>query len=113
MTEFEKKQPRAVFISAGEKAFRMGILPGNNPYSLTPYKEFWQRGYKQTEDKFNGTTQRKRTFAPGRDAAGDKISRFARLGPQARTVAANRAERPVISLGRITHFNRKHQTQDA
>jgi hypothetical protein len=99
MTEFEKKQPRAVFISAGEKAFRMGILPGNNPYTLTPYREFWQRGYKQAEDKFNGTTQRKRPF----------LKAVQSIGRGNRTPS----DRPVISLGRITHFNRKHQTQAA
>jgi hypothetical protein len=108
MTPFEKKQPRITFIGAGEKAFRMGILPGNNPYTLTPFKEFWMRGYTQAQDKFFGTTQRKRPFDPSAPR------KFARNGPQDRTVAANAAERnsrPVISLGRIEHFNRRHQTQ--
>src|ERR1035437_4110569 len=63
MTEFEKTQSRETFIEAGERSFRMGILPGNNPYTETPYKEFWMRGYKEAEDKFNGTTN-KRKFVP-------------------------------------------------
>jgi hypothetical protein len=100
MTSFEKKQPRSTFIGAGEKAFRMGILPGNNPYTETPYKEFWMRGYTQAQDKFFGTTQRKRTFAKHVQSVG----RGNRTPP---------ADRPVISLGKITHFNRKHQTQAA
>ena len=104
MTPFEKKQPRSTFIGAGEKAFRMVILPGNNPYTETPFKEFWMRGYTQAQDKFFGTTQRKRTFAPGNKQ---------HIGRGNRTPPSNPVIRSVISLGKITHFNRKHQTQAA
>jgi hypothetical protein len=115
MTNFEKKQSRAVFISAGEKSFRMGILPGNNPYTETPYREFWQRGYKQAEDKFNGTTN-KRKFVPG-----NKPNFIQKFGGTQKTLAkfvqsvgrGNRVvtDRPVISVGKLNLFNRKHQTQ--
>ena len=125
MTEFEKKQPRETFIGAGEKSFRMGILPGNNPYTETPYKEFWIRGYKEAEDKFNGTTN-KRKFVP------NKPNFPQRFGGGPKTLAkyvqqvgrGNRPPhvtvidivgkppvRPVISVGKISHFNQKHQTQ--
>ena len=121
MTEFEKTQSRETFIEAGERSFRMGILPGNNPYTETPYKEFWMRGYKEAEDKSLGRAQRK--FVPNTRPGIARLDKSRMLRFE-KTPAPKFAQhvgrvnrvptpRPVISLGKLNHFNHKHQTQTA
>lgn len=97
MEEYLSKEQKDSIMSAGASAFRAAFLPSGNPYNRSPHRELWQRGYKQAEDKFNGTTRRPKPHHTGRDNK--------RPAPSTRPV--------TLSVGKINHFNRKHKTQAA
>lgn len=46
MTEFEKRQPARVFISAGRKAYHALIHVSANPYKQEPYRDLWEKGWR-------------------------------------------------------------------
>jgi hypothetical protein len=46
LTNFEKNQHPAVFISAGKKSFLMAVHIQNNPYTLKPFRSLWEKGYR-------------------------------------------------------------------
>jgi hypothetical protein len=49
LTNFEKRQPDAVFVSAGKKAYLMAIHVQNNPYFLKPFRSLWEKGYRSAK----------------------------------------------------------------
>lgn len=54
MTEQEKSQPLSTFEEAGKKAYHAGIHISGNPYKEQPYRQLWDKGYKQAKRAFEG-----------------------------------------------------------
>jgi len=52
MTKLEQLQPELIFLSAGRKAFRMGVPVANNPYRDHPYRKLWEKGYRIEKKRF-------------------------------------------------------------
>ncbi len=61
MTDFEFKFPRQV--TTGSKAFLMGILRQNNPYTDKYKKEAWDRGYNAAKRKYEADKYRQQKEA--------------------------------------------------
>lgn len=124
MTNAEKKQPHSVFVSAGRKAYLMLIHIQNNPYTIKPYRDLWEKGYRSAKRKsesgrFAGTAQEPTTEQPKRFEK--KFNRDRRppqasglfvqmVGRGTRTPPPVRTERPVMTAKRVDQFNNKYRT---
>jgi hypothetical protein len=45
LTPFELKQPDSVFVSAGRKAYMLGVYSQDCPYRLSYHNRLWNIGY--------------------------------------------------------------------
>lgn len=108
MTDFEFKFPRQV--TAGSKAFQMGILRQNNPYSDKRNKEAWDRGYNAAKRKYEADR-----YKAQKEAQEEAIK--AGFEPKSTTKLRNPARnerRPFIpSNGQLNKFNNKFRTAAA
>ena len=114
MTNREKLQPNSTFVSAGRKAFLMLIHVQNNPYSLKPYRDLWEKGYR-LEKRKHDAAQFPASSAPvqqkPRDIRPNRHQAPAHLRPSHMYRPAARVDRPVISESRIDRFNSKFRTK--
>jgi hypothetical protein len=135
LTNFEKRQPDAVFVSAGKKAYLMAIHVQNNPYYLKPFRSLWEKGYRSakrqveaglhpsplytrpTESRSNSRTDRPRDRRP-RPALdhSPEQNKAKRWHPKAKGstntgVPVVKTTQPMLSVGRIEKFNNKYRTQ--
>lgn len=112
MTEFERKQHPVIFIGAGRKSYLLGILPNNNPYKEVPFRDLWDKGWRQERRvheaaRFQG---KRPPFHPRTDARAVS-NQYRRPAGQTFKRPDTKHSKPALTNDLANRFNKRHQTR--